>query len=127
MAWTKASQGMIDLFDACLPDGPGLERRKMFGYPCAFVNGNMFAGLFQEIAFARLPPGLHAELDAEFGARAFEPMPGRPMQAYVVLPEEVLDDEARYAEVLGAAFAFTSALPPKEKKPPKPRKSRTPG
>ena len=123
MAWTKASQGMIDLFDACLPDGPGLERRKMFGYPCAFVNGNMFAGLFQEIAFARLPPGLHAELDAEFGARVFEPMPGRPMRAYVVLPEAVLDDEARYAEVLRAAYVFTGAMPPKEKKPPKPRKA----
>lgn len=123
MAWTKASQGMIDLFDACLPDGPGLERRKMFGYPCAFVNGNMFAGLFQEIAFARLPPGLHAELDAEFGAQVFEPMPGRPMRAYVVLPEAVLDDESRYAEVLAAAYAFTSAMPPKEKKPAKPRKA----
>src|SRR5690349_3742143 len=119
MAWTKASQGMIDLFDACLPDGPGLERRRMFGQPCAFVNGNMFAGLLQDIAFARLPPGLHAELDAEFGVRHFEPMPGRPMRAYVVLPEEVLDDEGRYGEILQAAYAFASALPPKEKKPRK--------
>jgi hypothetical protein len=123
MAWTKASQGMIDLFDACLPDGPGLERRKMFGYPCAFVNGNMCAGLLQDIAFARLPPGLRAELDAEFGVRHFEPMPGRPMKAYVVMPEEVLEDEERFTQVLGAAYAFTSALPPKEKKPPRPRKA----
>jgi TfoX/Sxy family transcriptional regulator of competence genes len=123
MAWTKAPQSLIDLFDACLPQGPGLERRRMFGQPCAFVNGNMFAGLLQDVAFARLPPGLHAELDAEFGVRHFEPMPGRPMRAYVVLPEEVLDDEGRYAEILQGAYAFTAALPPKAKKPRKPRKA----
>lgn len=38
MAWTKAPQGLVDLFDACLPDGPGLERRRMFGQPCAFTS-----------------------------------------------------------------------------------------
>ena len=123
MAWTKAPQGLVDLFDACLPDGPGLERRRMFGQPCAFVNGKMFAGLLQEIAFVRLPPSLHAELDAEFGVRHFEPMLGRPMRAYVVLPEEVLEDEGRFAGMLQAAYAFTSAMPPKEKKPRKPRKA----
>ena len=123
MAWTKAPQGLVDLFDACLPDGPGLERRRMFGQPCAFVNGNMFAGLLQEIAFVRLPPSLHAELDAEFGVRHFEPMLGRLMRAYVVLPEEVLEDEGRFAGMLQAAYAFTSAMPPKEKKPRKPRKA----
>jgi len=26
----------------------------VFGYPCAFVNGNMFAGLFQTELFVRL-------------------------------------------------------------------------
>jgi TfoX/Sxy family transcriptional regulator of competence genes len=108
---------MMDLFDACLPDRPGVERRKMFGCPCAFVQGNMFAGLFQDIAFARLPPSLRADLEAEFGAQTFEPMPGRRMQAYLVLPEAVLDDEAQYGSVLASAYAFTSALPPKVRKP----------
>ena len=122
MASTTPPQGLADLFELSLPEGAGLERRKMFGCPCAFVNGNMCAGLFQDIAFARLPPGLHAELDAEFGARHFEPMPGRPMRAYVVLPEAVLEDEARFTQVLGAAYAFTSAMPAKAKKPRKPRK-----
>lgn len=123
MAWTKAPQGMVDLFHACLPEGPGLERRRMFGQPCAFVNGNMFAGLLQEVAFVRLHPTLHAALDAEFGVHHFEPMPGRPMRAYVVLPDAVLEDEGRYSELLQAAYAFTSAMPPKDKKPRKPRKT----
>ena len=117
MAWTKSPQSLVDLFDACLPERPGLSRRKMFGFPAAFANGNMFAGLFQDQAIARLPPALRAELDVEFGVVSFEPMPGRPMRAYAVLPPDLLDDEDRYAAVLEAAYAFAAALPPKAPKP----------
>ncbi len=42
MAWIKAPPEMIELFAASLPLDPATERRTMFGYPCAFVNGNMF-------------------------------------------------------------------------------------
>lgn len=119
MAWEKSPPWMIELFGACLPDGPGLERRRMFGYPAAFVNGNMFAGLFGEVAFARLPPGERAALEAEYGARSFEPMPGRQMHTYLVFPDEVLEDEALFARLLGQAYAFTAAMPPKVKKPRK--------
>jgi len=120
MAWTKSPPSLIALFDACLPDGAGLERRKMFGYPAAFAGGHMMAGLFQDEIFARLPPSLRDDLDAEYGLRPFEPMPGRPMAAYCVLPDAVLDDEAELGRALAAAYAFTSAMPPK---PPKVRKS----
>jgi TfoX/Sxy family transcriptional regulator of competence genes len=126
MAWTKSPQSLVDLFSACLPDRPGLERRQMFGYPAAFVNGNMFAGLFQDGAMARLPPTARAALEAEFDARPFEPMPGRPMRAYLALPQDILDDEDRLTALLAEAFVFTSAMPPKIKaprkvKPPSPR------
>jgi hypothetical protein len=119
MAWERSPQGLIDLFVASLPETPGLERRTMFGCPVALVNGHMVAGLLQGVAFMRLPPGLRAEVEAEFGARHFEPMPGRPMKTYVALPDEVLEDEDRYAALLAAACAFASALPPKAKKAPK--------
>ena len=117
MAWTKSPKWLIDLFHVSLPERPGLERRKMFGNPCAFVNGNMFAGVFQDVTFARLPPGLREAFETDHGARCFEPRPGFQMRAYTELPEEVVEDETRFAMALDAAFAFTSALPPKEKKP----------
>jgi hypothetical protein len=119
MAWEKSPQWLIDLFGASLPERPGLERRKMFGYPAAFANGNMFAGLFGEVAFARLPPGERAELEAEYGAVSFEPMPGRQMRTYLVFPDAVLEDEALFARLLDQAYAFTAAMPPKVKKPRK--------
>jgi len=124
MAWTKAPQSLVELFAETLPDAPGVERRKMFGYPAAFVNGNMFAGVFQDQVFARLAPGEKAALEAVHGPLPFEPMAGRPMQAYVRAPDEVMADEAALADFLAKGLAHTAGLPPKEKtaKPAKPAK-----
>jgi hypothetical protein len=119
MAWSKSPQGLIDLFAECLPDDPRIERRKMFGYPAIFVQGNMCAGLFGDGMFARLSPGDRATLPG--GGVMFEPMPGRPMKDYALVPDDVLADEAALSEVLAKAVAFTASLPPKEKKA-KPRK-----
>lgn len=115
MEWIKSPQGLIDLFTECLPDDPRLERRKMFGYPVVFAHGNMCAGLFGERVFARLADDDRAALPG--GGDYFEPMPGRPMKAYAVIPDDVVADEAALAEVLAKAVAFTAALPPKAKKP----------
>jgi len=121
MASTTPPKGLADLFHLSLPEAPGVERRKMFGCPCAFVNGNMFAGAYRDVTFARLPPSLREALEAEHGARAFEPRPGFQMRAYTELPDDVVEDEARYAEMLQAAYAFTAGLPPKLRKPRKTR------
>jgi TfoX/Sxy family transcriptional regulator of competence genes len=114
MAWTKSPQGLIDLFTESLPDDPRVERRKMFGYPAVFVHGNMCAGLFGDGMFARLSPDDRAALPG--GGAMFEPMPGRPMKDYVLVPDDVLADEEALTAVLAKAVAFTAALPPKEKK-----------
>ena len=121
MPWTKPPQALIDLFTESLPDLPGLERRRMFGLPAAFVNGTMLAGVFQDSIFARLPPEIAERLTQDEGAKAFEPMPGRPMKAYLEMPDEVVADETRLAEMLHAAFTHTATLPPKVKAPPSAR------
>jgi hypothetical protein len=53
MAWKKPSAELVAAFDAVLPGAPA-ERRLMFGFPAAFVNGNMFMGLFEESFILRL-------------------------------------------------------------------------
>ena len=116
MAWTKAPQALKELFAESLPDDPGVPARQMFGYPAAFVHGNMFAGVFGDGMFARLPPELRASLERDHAAKPFEPMAGRPMKDYLALPEAVIADEAALAGALSAAFRHTGALPPKVKK-----------
>lgn len=122
--WRKSPPSLIALFDAVLPDDPRVERRQMFGYPCAFVNGNMFTGLHQDDLIVRLAEADRTRARDALGAATFEPMAGRPMREYVSLPGDVLDDEAVVAEWVARAFDFAGALPVKVKKA---RKTKTPG
>src|SRR5579871_347366 len=121
MPWMKAPQSLVDLFGESLPDDPRVERRKMFGYPAAFVQGNMAAGVFQDRIFARLSPEDRAALPG--GGEDFAPMEGRPMRVYVLIPDDVLADEAALAAALANAVAFTATLAPKERPARKPRKT----
>jgi TfoX/Sxy family transcriptional regulator of competence genes len=91
---------------------PGLERRKMFGYPAAFVGGNMVTGLHGTSWHVRLPKDAQAELLAAGGTQ-FAPMPGRPMTGYIVLPPQIVDDERSLRTWLDRAVAFGQSLPPK--------------
>jgi TfoX/Sxy family transcriptional regulator of competence genes len=116
MAWKKPSQALIDTFDAVLP-GPPAERRLMFGFPAAFVNGNMFMGLHEERLVLRLDERARQEL-LDGGAALFEPMKGRPMKEYVVAPASLLADRAALKRRVAQALSFVGALPPKAKKKP---------
>lgn len=116
MTWKKATPELIEAFHAALPTDARVERRKMFGYPCAFVNGNMFTGLHETNLIVRLPEVKRRLLIEERGARVFEPMPGRVMREYVALSEETINDPAELARWMRASFEFAAALAPKPKK-----------
>jgi TfoX/Sxy family transcriptional regulator of competence genes len=121
--WRKSPEHLIATFDAVVPvDAPGVERRKMFGYPCAFVNNNMFMGLHQENMILRLPEDARATLAGYDGGGPFEPMPGRVMREYAKVPPEILEDETELTAWVGRSLAYASALPPKQKKQRKSRK-----
>ena len=84
-AMPKPSEQAKAAFAKVVPDGPAVTLRPMFGNMAAFVNGNMFAGLFGEDLFVRLPDDQSAGI-RKLGGRDFEPMPGRAMRGYVVVP-----------------------------------------
>ena len=42
--WRLAPEELVRAFTATVQSLPGVELRRMFGYPCAFANGQMFAG-----------------------------------------------------------------------------------
>jgi TfoX/Sxy family transcriptional regulator of competence genes len=114
--WTKAPEALVATFDLALAPFPKAERRKMFGYPAAFANGNMFAGLFQDRMMMRLPEDERAKFLKLKGARLFEPMPGRPMREYVEVPEAVMNSKAKLKNWLGKSYEYAQSLPAKAKK-----------
>jgi TfoX/Sxy family transcriptional regulator of competence genes len=91
----------------------------MFGGPCYWTGGNMFAAVHQKSLFVRLDEKDRAELLAQPGAHLFEPMEGRPMKEYVVFPNEMLADRGALRGWMAKGLAYAANLPPKEKKPRK--------
>ena len=114
--FTKAPESLVALFARATAAMPGVEPRKMFGYPAAFVNGNMFSGLFQSSMVLRLSESDRARCAREFGAKPFEPMPGRPMREYVAVPEALLRSPKLLDAWLHKSHGHAAALPPKAAK-----------
>jgi TfoX/Sxy family transcriptional regulator of competence genes len=88
---------------------PGVEVKPMFGQLGAFVNGNMFAGLFGSTIGVKLDQDASAELLA-IGGGPFGPEE-RPMGGYTTIPDGA--DAAAWAE---RAAVHVTTLPPKAKK-----------
>lgn len=84
----------------------------MFGYPCAFVGGNMFAGLHEHRTVVRLGADEAARRVAAGAAVPFEPM-GRVMREYVVVPADTALDARALARWIQQAFRYVASLPPK--------------
>jgi TfoX/Sxy family transcriptional regulator of competence genes len=123
--WTKSPVWLVEAFDAALPREASIERRKMFGYPAAFVRGNMATGLFKEHLIVRLPEERRLELLAEPGSTPFEPMPGRPMREYVVVSPALVSDAQTLRRWIGEAAAYAASLPARAKTSAKKTKKAT--
>lgn len=116
MGWKPASAEMSELLDAAVAP-LSCQKKKMFGYPVYFLNGNMFTGIHQDNIILRLSDSDRTTiLAAEGDAAPFEPMPGRPMKEYVVLLEPIRSDPEKLEGWLNRSYTYVSSLPPKEAK-----------
>ena len=120
MKWRKPQEDLVQLLHDVIPESQApVEFKPMFGGPCYWTGGNMFAAVHQESLFARLDEKDRAELLAQPGAHLFEPMEGRPMKEYVVFPDALLTDRDALRGWMARGLAYAASLPPKEKKPRK--------
>ena len=110
----KPTDETKDFFASIVPDHPAVQIRPMFGQLSAFVNGNMFMGIFGEDVFVRLDDRDRAHL-LEAGGKPFEPMAGRPMKDYVVLPDAWQREPAKVRRWAARSLDHAEELPPKVK------------
>jgi hypothetical protein len=111
--FTKSSSQIVERFGAVMDRYPDVQRRQMFGYPAAFVGGNMATGLFAEHWVVRLSDTELATAIAG-GAAPFEVMPGRPMKGFVVIPPAVVADDKTIGAWVEMGLTLAGAMPPKE-------------
>ncbi len=113
MAWQKPAQALVERLEASLPRDHAVERRRMFGCPCAFVNGNMFAGVHEQNLILRLDEAGRARVRERSGAGPFTAM-GRTMREYVALPGAATRPAAELAQLVAEAFAYARSLAAKQ-------------
>ncbi len=110
----KPTDADRERFRALVPDLASIEIKPMFGNLGAFVNRNMFMGLFGSDIGVKLPDADRRQLLAEPGTGPFGPQE-RPMSGYVALPA---DWPAANAERwIQLAYTAAAALPAKPVKP----------
>lgn len=120
--------GAVRAFETLATLAKGCEVRKMFGQPVAFVGGQMAFGVYGSEVFFRLSESDQAVATERDGAHPFEPMPGRPMREYVILPPKILADPRKGPEWVARCSAYTASRPKKPSKKsakssPRPRKT----
>ena len=112
----KASSQSLARFEGLVEVVAEADRKLVFGSPACLVGGNMFFGVHAAGLFVKL-----AEPDAReligAGGQPFEPMPGRPMAGFVVLPESLPDQE----QWVRRSYDYALTLPPKKPRTTKPK------
>jgi TfoX/Sxy family transcriptional regulator of competence genes len=114
MEMPKPSDDDRQRFLRLVPSAPGVEAKPMFGNIGAFVNGNMFMGLFGADIGVKLSDEPRQRLLGEPGAGPFGPAE-RPMGGYVTLPSSWSAREA--GPWIDLALRTAAALTPKKAKP----------
>src|SRR3954470_11314063 len=109
----KSPPELVARFDAVAADFPDAQRRLTFGYPCLYAGGYMISGLFGSRWHGKLGEDERQALEALPGAEPFEPMPGRPMTGFTLLPESVVDDDEELHLWVARAIDFGATLPAK--------------
>jgi RNA polymerase sigma factor (sigma-70 family) len=115
----KSPPELVARFDELAPLAGDADRKQMFGYPVCVLRGNMFMGLHQDSLILRLSEADRAEFLGRYDSGLFEPMPGRPMKEYVVVPPEMVYDDDAVAQWVHRSRAYAEQLPakkPKQKK-----------
>lgn len=107
MQMPKSDPTTLQRFGAIAEDlvGRGATRGSMFGMPMLKDGTKMFAGVYGDAMTFKLgPEDLTAALETT-GVEPFEPMPGRPMREWVLVP---LRHSKRWAELAEQARRYVA-------------------
>ncbi len=114
MAFRKPSPGVATILEDALVK-TGATRCMLFGCPSYSLEGNLFAGVFGEQVFLRLPDADRVAAVSE-GAGPFEPLEGRALKMYVLLSATAIADGKMLSSWLRRSMDFVKGLPKRPRK-----------
>jgi len=115
MAWKKPNEDLSKFLEDTMGSF-NVKKKKMFGCPVYFANDNMLVGVFENDIFIRLSEHDRKKISSEFDeVTPFEPLKGRVMKEYVVLPDHLYNDAEKFHKLLRSSYEHVSTLPPKQK------------
>jgi len=95
----NAQERYEELVDDLVARNDDVASGKMFGMPCVKRGGKAIAGFYRDGMVFKLPdPDARERALALDGAHLFEPMEGRAMREWVVVPAAHADEWPRLAE-----------------------------
>jgi TfoX/Sxy family transcriptional regulator of competence genes len=108
----RPTEDAKERFRALVPDDPRVEVKPMFGNLGAFVNGNMFMGLFGSDIGVKVSSADEERVRAE-GGGPYGPAE-RPMSGWVTLPLTATAEDTD--QWIRSALSFVGSQPPKQSK-----------
>ena len=104
---------VVTAYETALPDDPRVQRKRMFGTPCAFVNRQMFFGTFEDTLVARIGPERVSALAGESGFQVFTLSEDKVWDDYLQM--DPTTDPQKLAELAAEALEWAANLPRKVK------------
>lgn len=115
MAFKRPSAQLEALMDDLLGPYP-IDKRRMFGCPAYFLQGNMLGGVFGDGVFLRLSDeGQREVLEGNDEISHFEPLKGKRMREYLWIPESAVGGLEELGGLIEESFFYVSSKPPKLK------------
>lgn len=105
-----------ELFLSLAPRKSEVTTRLVFGNDAAFVNGNMFFGMYGKDMFVRLPQDRASDLLSVKGSGPFEPVKGHPMSGYYIMPRAWRTKLPEARKWIAKSLEWASTLPQKSAK-----------
>jgi len=115
MKIARPDAGAKAFFRSMLPKDPRVTSKLVFGNDAAFVNGNMFFGIYGDDVFVRLPDDDAKELLSAEGSGGFEPVAGRVMAGYYTVPRSWKSHPEQVSKWVNRSLEWAAKLPKKTK------------
>jgi hypothetical protein len=108
MAKAEYDAGIKGIIDEMLLPVPGVKPGKMFGYPGYYINGKLFACVYENGVSLKVPVGVREELLAEADIEFFVPMENRPMREWVFIRKGNPKDYRDYEKAFLAGLEYVA-------------------